>query len=113
MCDFADVHEYIQKKLGRPVLTHELADKGIQKEIEEKTKEEFLEICNREEPEPKQRRGHWIVWGGMDIPENHGKHKCSLCGGFAPIRYEKPLIKENLSNFCPNCGADMRGEGEG
>ena len=49
MCDFDDVNEYIQKKLGRPVFTHELADKDIQKEIEEKTKEDFLEICNREE----------------------------------------------------------------
>lgn len=51
MCDFDDVHEYIQKKLGRPVFTHELEDKDIQKEIEEKSKEDFLEICNREEPE--------------------------------------------------------------
>ena len=59
--------------------------------------------------EPERKRGEWIVWGGMDIPENHGKHKCSVCGEFAPVRYEKPLIKENLSNFCPNCGADMRG----
>ena len=51
MCNFDDVHEYIQKKLGRPVFSHELADKDIQKEIKEKSKEEFLEICNREEPE--------------------------------------------------------------
>lgn len=51
MCDFDDVHEYIQKKLGRSVFTHELADKDIQKEIEEKTKEDFLEICIREEEE--------------------------------------------------------------
>lgn len=26
MCDFSDVHEYIEKKLGRPVFTHEMAD---------------------------------------------------------------------------------------
>ena len=63
--------------------------------------------------QPEHPKGHWIVWGGMDIPENHGKHKCSVCGEFAPVRYEKPLIKEYLSDFCPNCGADMRGEGEG
>ena len=62
--------------------------------------------------QPEHPKGHWIVWGGMDIPENHGRHICSLCGEFAPVRYEKPLIKENLSNFCPNCGADMRGGGE-
>lgn len=61
--------------------------------------------------QPEHTKGHWIVWGGMDIPENHGKHKCSLCGEFAPVRYEKPLIKEYLSDFCPNCGADMRKEG--
>ena len=59
--------------------------------------------------QPERPKGHWIVWGGMDIPENHGKHKCSICGEFAPVRYEKPLIKEYLSDFCPNCGADMRG----
>lgn len=52
MCDFGDVHEYIEKKLGRPVYTHELADKNIWKEIEEKSKEDFLEICKQEEPEP-------------------------------------------------------------
>ena len=60
-------------------------------------------------PDAETKKGHWIVWGGMDIPENHGKHICSVCGEFAPIRYEKPLIKEYLSDFCPNCGADMRG----
>ena len=25
MCDFGDVHEYIEKKLGRPIWTHEFA----------------------------------------------------------------------------------------
>lgn len=25
MCDFADLHEYIEKIMGRPVWTHELA----------------------------------------------------------------------------------------
>ncbi len=42
MCDFDEVQEYIQKKLGRPVFTHELADKDIQKEIEEKNKRGFF-----------------------------------------------------------------------
>jgi hypothetical protein len=61
--------------------------------------------------QPERKRGEWFVWGGMDIPENHGKHKCSVCGEFAPVRYEKPLIKECLSDFCPSCGANMRGGG--
>ena len=45
MCDFGDVHEYIEKKLGRPILTHEFADKSIWEEIMEKTKPDFLKIC--------------------------------------------------------------------
>ena len=45
MCDFSDVHEYIEKKLGRPVFTHEMADKVILEEIKQKTKSDFLAIC--------------------------------------------------------------------
>lgn len=45
MCDFSEVHEYIEKKLGRPVWTHEFADKSIWEEIREKTKPDFLKIC--------------------------------------------------------------------
>ena len=69
-------------------------------------------IRNALSVQPERKRGEWVVWGGMDIPENHGRHICSLCGEFAPVRYEKPLIKEYLSDFCPNCGADMREGGE-
>lgn len=45
MCDFNDMHEYIEKKLGRPVWTHEFADKSIWDEIREKVKPDFLKIC--------------------------------------------------------------------
>ena len=45
MCDFGDVHEYIEKKLGRPILTHEFALDLVQKEIHEKVKPDFLKIC--------------------------------------------------------------------
>ena len=51
--------------------------------------------------------GKWIVWNGMDIPENHGRHKCSECGKFAI----KPKYgDEILTDFCPNCGAKMDGD---
>ena len=48
MCDFTSVHEYIEKVLGRPVFTHELAEKRIQKEIEEKVKPDFIKLCEKE-----------------------------------------------------------------
>ena len=48
MCSFADLHDYIEKKLGRGVWTHEMADENVQKEIKEKTKEDFLALCGND-----------------------------------------------------------------
>ena len=51
--------------------------------------------------------GEWIKATGMMPPEFHGHHCCSECGNFANM--EPPFgNREDLSNFCPNCGADMR-----
>lgn len=76
MCNFDDVHEYIEKKLGRPVYTHELADKRVWDEIKEKTEEDFLEICKREEPE--QKNGKWL--NNTDDCAGEGFFICSVCG---------------------------------
>ena len=48
MCDFTDVQEYIEKKLGRPVWTHEMAQYGVSKEIEAATKSDFLALCGND-----------------------------------------------------------------
>lgn len=40
-----DVHKYIEEKLGRPVWTHELADKRLWDEIRERVKPDFLALC--------------------------------------------------------------------
>lgn len=45
MCEFDKVHEYIEKKLGRPVWTHELACKETWEEIRKATKDDFLSLC--------------------------------------------------------------------
>lgn len=48
MCDFNHVHDYIEEKLKRPILTHELAFESIQAEIKEKVHEDFLSICGND-----------------------------------------------------------------
>lgn len=49
---FSDVQGYVEKKLGRPVFTHEFATsfggKELMHEIKEKVKSDFLEICHAE-----------------------------------------------------------------
>ena len=47
------------------------------------------------------RKGHWI-----EVTNGRGGHECDKCHDYAPS-YQTG--EEYLSNFCPNCGADMRG----
>ena len=49
MCDFSDMHEYIEKKLGRPVWTHEMADKDIQEAIRNAVRHDFIALCGHKE----------------------------------------------------------------
>jgi hypothetical protein len=42
---FSDVHEAIEKKLGRPVWTHQLADKEVWEEIKSAFRDDFMALC--------------------------------------------------------------------
>jgi len=46
---FSIFHKYIEDILGRSVWTHELADHDVWEEIKEKSKSDFLELCEHEE----------------------------------------------------------------
>lgn len=39
------VYKYMQKLLGRPVYTHELAQKSVVNKLQEKSKADFIELC--------------------------------------------------------------------
>ena len=58
--------------------------------------------------EPERKKGKWIY--GEDEYGIDGYH-CDKCGFFVPWDYAHTFINyiEDY-NFCPNCGADMRGE---
>lgn len=80
-------------------------DNGLCKEFKRiGTAEDFeKEVLKR----TKSKTGEWIKATGMMPPEFHGHHYCSECGNFANM--EPPFgNREDLSKFCPNCGAEMR-----
>ena len=52
------------------------------------------------------RHGRWVGIKGMAPPEYHGKHRCSICYARALER----KFYEELSDYCPNCGAKMDGD---
>ena len=47
MCDFGCMHAYIEKKMGRPVWTHEMraSNKEFHDELRERVKPDFLRLC--------------------------------------------------------------------
>lgn len=54
-------------------------------------------------------RGEWLT--GNDNPRTYGRIRamCGRCGAFALAEMVNAgSYKEQLSNYCPNCGADMR-----
>ena len=41
-------YRYIADLMGRPIFTHELADKKIWDELKEKSREDFINLCRGE-----------------------------------------------------------------
>lgn len=52
--------------------------------------------------QPERKKGKWI-----DVTNGRGGHECDECHNYAPAWQTG---EERLTDFCPNCGADMKGE---
>ena len=50
-CPFADIHEEIERRVGRPVYTHELGDTEFGGRVRELFRDDFLEMCYGRTPE--------------------------------------------------------------
>ena len=42
--EFSDMHKYVEETMDRPVFTHEFTNKEFIKEIQDKSREDFLNI---------------------------------------------------------------------
>lgn len=43
-CKFSDFHEDVEKRLGRPVWTHEFGTKALMLEVKEAYRQDFLDM---------------------------------------------------------------------
>ncbi len=48
-CNFGDLHEAVEKKLGHPVWTHQFGDEAFSKKVKDAFREDFLAICYKGE----------------------------------------------------------------
>lgn len=83
-------HKYVEEIMRRPVFTHEFAT--CAEEIKERAKPDFLKLCAEDVAEWIDRSD-----GGRIRYQFCERYECSKCGA-----------KSENTNFCPNCGADMR-----
>ena len=58
--------------------------------------------------QPERKTGKWI-YGEHDVTMCDG-YRCDRCGFFVPWDYQHKFIDFIKDyNFCPNCGANIRG----
>ena len=112
--DFSEVHKFCEDTLGRPIWTHEFADRCVQKEIQEKLRPQIMELVqNIAALRPVSREQVEKVWRGEWVEETYStksernrtihskKCICSVCNKSNGRKKE---------NFCPACGTPMTDE---
>ena len=115
--DFSEVHKFCEDTLGRPIWTHEFADRDVQNEIREKLRPKIIELIQhptalsgptREQVE--RMRGDWISDNGEKVGTIDGtplkSSTCSNCGNWLVGSDEYSCA----GYFCPACGAPMTEE---
>lgn len=89
------------------LISRQVAIYAIEKRMDDITCEEFAEgmseaiteISLLPSAQPQRINGRWIDKNGNIVSPFWERYECSVCGA-----------RSDNSNFCPNCGADMREE---
>lgn len=73
------------------------------------TRAEYMNLEDRLLQQPaadvvEVKHGKWIP-----VTNGRGGHECDQCHEYAP---SWATGEEHLTNFCPNCGAKMRGDND-
>lgn len=104
--DFSEVHKFCEDTLGRPIWTHEFADRCVQKGIQAKLRPQIMELVqNISALRPVSRDRIEKVWSGC--------HECSGCKLCIWNETKKCNDCKNrnsfrpLSDFCPRCGKPL------
>lgn len=56
ICDFGDLHKYIEEKMGRPVMSHEMGSDEFMESLREVCKRDFVSLLPEEYKEENNDR---------------------------------------------------------
>lgn len=108
MSDLIDKQAIIKKMRNRKKLFCKNRIEFIALSKDEKARVDEIDNCiadliNIPSVKPKRKKGEWIYDG---IRGRFPACKCSICGCYENADWA--LLQG--ANYCPHCGADMRGE---
>ena len=86
-----------------PDITVEMFRNASLEGVEELMASGEMEDISLPSAQPERKRGFWWAIEKGEKGYSAGNFRCSVCGEPNVSYIPKP-------NFCPNCGADMRGE---
>ena len=106
--DFSEVHKFCEDALGRPIFTHEFADRDVQKEIQEKLRPQIMELIqNIAALRGPTREMVEKVWRGCYTCD---EYKYFMFNAWTnPESSERPDCM-GTSLFCPQCGKPLTDE---
>lgn len=109
--DFSEVHKFCEDTLGRPIWTHEFADRCVQKEIQAKPRPQIMELVqNISALRPVSREQVEKVWRGEWIWDTNGLYPKPVCSKCGEEPYRRSNHTSDLPNYCPKCGCPMTDE---
>jgi hypothetical protein len=78
---FQIFHKYVEDIMGRPVYTHELANKAVEDEIKEKAKDDFIVLCANESDDAISRKDAIIAMIKIE-QDDIERYGCEIPEGF-------------------------------
>ena len=115
--DFGELQKFCEEALGRPVWTHDFADKKIFEDLRAKLRpkvEELIQDIDKPHMPTREQvekmRGEWIGDNEEKVGTIDGvpvkSATCSVCGNWLVGSDEYDCS----GHFCPDCGAPMTDE---
>lgn len=111
--DFSEVHKFCEDTLGRPIWTHEFADRCVQKEIQAKLRPQIMELVqNISALRPVSREQVEKVWSGCPYCKEDGEGYVQKFGAYSIQNGELTTghCKPQKIKFCPHCSRPLTDE---
>lgn len=105
-----EVYKYMAEIMGRPVFTHELASKEVQEQLKERSKADFVAVCQGKTSPTEIDCLKLIdkaLSNALPVVEKPSC-KCNKCDTYNSIWNARRMVVPNDTVYCWHCGQAHR-----